>query len=132
MRQNSQRKLRKRNVSSPFPSSERGGEQPQDSNSDIDILPFRRPQRNFRPMPHSQPKYKNLSQRLHTIKSKEMIKEPTVKGTQNEVSNCGRHVFVMDSSTNTAVANEVSDQEKADRAIFVQNIMLALLQNHQH
>lgn len=100
---------------------------PQDSNSSIEILPFRRPQGEFCPM------RQYLSKCLYTTESKKVMTGPKEQRTQDEVSNCGRHVFLMDSSANAnGHCNEASDEEKANRAKFVQNIMLSLLQNLQH
>lgn len=101
-------------------------------NSNLDIfpsIPLPPPQRNiFGPVSYAQLKFLNL---LNPPKKSDATSSE-VKEAKEENAN-GQHVFLMDSSRNFVGENsrEISESEKADRALFAQNIMLSILQQQE-
>lgn len=136
---NSQRGTRPRGILSPtdsiiiLPSNRLSFEQQfqqlqqQNANSNLDIF-HNQPQRNiFGPVQPFNPQLRYLLKPPKKLDEDDATKGQKVKEAEDENAN-GRHVFLMDNFKNLKEhTQEITESEKADRALFTQKIMLAML-----
>lgn len=110
----------------------------QNANSNRSQIPLpsppprsRLPENILGPVSYSQMKYLNLLKRLkksHEEKNDATEGQKVKMKTVDENAN-GRHVFLMDNSIKLQeYTQEITESERADRALFTQSIMLSMLQ----
>lgn len=100
--------------------------QPQNANSSLGIF---EPRNIFGPVSYPpQLKFRNLLQPPKKLEKNAKTKRQKVKKAEDENAN-GRHVFLMDNSKDLGEhSQEITETKRADRALFMQKIMLSLLQ----
>lgn len=110
-----------------LPANRLSFQQPQQQNANSSHGSFQT--RNvFGPVSYPQLKYLNLLQPPKKLEENAATKGQKVKEAEDENAN-GRHVFLMDNSKNFEEhSQEITETERADRALFTQDIMLSLLQ----